>query len=156
VPAPPPPQPEEPARGAAPTDAFPPLVVPSVHLVIHEPGRGPGRERDGVLQMAGGSIAVLDKPGGTPIVSLPYDALGAAFMTRSKQPRWRGPDGSEVGGNVVNLGKLGFFKSDSNWLILLSRGHQPLVIRLEDFALRPVIGAIQNRTGVAVERYTPK
>src|SRR6185436_10898167 len=101
----------------------------------------------GAMRMADGSIAILDKPGGTEIVSLPYNALAAAFITRSKQPRWRAPDGTEVGGNVVNLGKMGFFRSDRNWLILIGRGHQPLVIRLEDAARGPVVGAIQNRTG---------
>jgi eukaryotic-like serine/threonine-protein kinase len=146
----------EPARGAVPADTFPPVVVPNARFVIHEPGRGPSREREAALRMADGAIAVLDRPGGSEIASLPYNALAAAFITRSKQPRWRAPDGTEAGGNVVNLGKLGFLKSDSNWLILLSRVHPPIVIRLEESALRQVLGAIQTRTGIPVERYVPK
>ena len=132
------------------------MLVANTHFVIHETGRGPARERDAALRLADGAITVLDRPGGTAITTLPYNALSAAFLTRSKQPRWRAPDGSEVGGNVVNLGKLGFFKSESNWLILLSRVHLPIVIRLDDNVRGALVTAIQNRTGITVEQYVPK
>jgi hypothetical protein len=73
-----------------------------------------------------------------------------AFYSRSKQPKWRDADGKEVE-SKVDLGRMGFFRGDRNWLILLTAG-DPLIIRLEDSNLKAVLPAVQERTGVAVKR----
>jgi hypothetical protein len=51
----------------------------------------------------------------------------------------------------VDLGRLGFFRGDRHWLILLTAG-EPLIIRLQDSNLKTVLPAVQERTGVEVKR----
>jgi hypothetical protein len=108
------------------------------------------RELTGVLSLGDGRVAVLDKVGGTPLVSLPYTALTGAAFSRSRQPKWKDADGKEVEAKV-DLGKLGFFKSERNWVILFSNG-EPTFIRIDDGSLRAVLPAIENHAGLKLRR----
>jgi hypothetical protein len=73
-----------------------------------------------------------------------------AFYSRSRQPKWKDADGKEVESRV-DLGRLGFFRGDRNWLIVLTRS-EPLIIRIEDSDLKTVLPAFTEHTGVAVRR----
>jgi hypothetical protein len=107
------------------------------------------RERQAVLQLGGGRLTVVDQAGGA-IASLPYKAIDGAFYSRSRQPRWRDAAGKEVE-SKVDLGRLGFFRGDRNWLILLTKP-EPLIIRLDDEDLKTVLPAVQEQTGLAIQR----
>jgi len=60
------------------------------------------RELSGVLSLGNGQLAILDKPGGTPLVSLPYSSLTGAAYSRSKQPKWKDADGKSLGQAIWN------------------------------------------------------
>ena len=108
------------------------------------------RELTGVLSLADGHLTVLDKVGGTALVSLPYSALTGAAYSRSKQPKWKDAEGKDVEAKV-DLGKLGFCRSERNWVILFSHG-EPTFIRIEDGSLRTVLPAIESHAGVKLRR----
>lgn len=83
-------------------------------------------------------------------LSLPYSSVLQAFYSRSKQPRWKGPDGKEAVASV-DLGKMSFFRGDRNWLILTTRA-EPVFIRFEDAALKAALPAVEERLGVKIQR----
>ena len=107
------------------------------------------RDRDAVLSLAGDRLTLRDRLGATEILSVDYASITRAVFSRSKQPRWTGPDGKETAASV-DLGKLGFFRGDRNWLILLTTG-DPVFIRFEDGDRRAVLAAVQERTGLSVQ-----
>ena len=129
--------------------AAPPILFNDVRVLVTDPGNK-GRERQAVLQFADGRVSLVDRAGGGPIASLAYGDVQGAFYSRSKKPKWRDADGKEVE-SQVDLGRMGFFRGDRHWLILLSAG-EPLIIRLEDAHLQKVLPAVQERTGLAVKR----
>lgn len=108
------------------------------------------RDRDAVMRLMGDHLAVLDDSGTTVILTLPYAAIVQAFYSRSKQPKWKGPDGKEAEASV-DLGALGFFRGERNWLILTTQGGR-VIVRVENDDLQSVLTAVQERTGVAVQR----
>jgi eukaryotic-like serine/threonine-protein kinase len=138
-PAPPPP----PAPVAAPLVSF-----NQVRVLISEAGKA--REREGVLQLAGGQITVIPPGGGAPIVSVASSALNGLFYARSKQPKWRDASGQEVMSRI-DLGPMGFLRGERNWIILLT-ANDPIILRIEDAALRTVLPALQERTGQKIQR----
>ncbi len=142
-PPPPPPEPEPPAPAPVPTVTF-----NDVRVLVKSGDRT--RELAGVLSLGDGQLAVLDKAGGTPLVSLPYKSLTGGAFSRSKQPRWKDADGKEIEGKV-DLGKLGFFRSERNWVILFSGG-EPTFLRIEDGSLRTILPAIESHAGVKLSR----
>jgi serine/threonine protein kinase len=141
VPAAPPPPPAAPA--AAPLVSF-----NQVRVLVSEAGKA--REREGVLHLASGQITVVPVSGGAPILSVSTSALNALFYARSKQPRWRDASGQEVVSRI-DLGPMGFLRGERNWIILLT-ANDPIILRIEDAALRTVLPALQERTGLTVQR----
>jgi eukaryotic-like serine/threonine-protein kinase len=139
-----------PAPAPEPPPASPtaPVTFNDVRVLVKSGDRM--RELTGVLSLGNGQLAVLDKPGGTALVSLPYSSLTGAAYSRSKQPRWKDADGKEVEGKV-DLGRLGFFRSERNWVILFTHG-EPTFIRVEDGSLRTVLPAIESHAGINVKR----
>ena len=143
-------------RGAVPaTDAASaaPASVPlvsfnQVRVLVTEGDRS--REREGVLQIGGGQIALLAGSGGAPIVSVPTSALRGMFYSRSKQPKWRDASGNEVE-TRIDLGRMGFFRGERNWLILFTDG-APVILRFEDAALRTALPALEQGTGHRIRR----
>jgi hypothetical protein len=129
--------------------ALPMATFSQVRVLVTEGDKA--REREGVLQIADGRVAVVDNAaGGTAIMSLPTSALTAVYYARSKQPKWNDASGKEVEGRI-DLGRMGFLRGDRNWVILLTHG-EPVILRIEDSALRTVLPAIEERTGHKVQR----
>ncbi|MBA2306263.1 MAG: hypothetical protein H0W08_27040, partial [Acidobacteria bacterium] len=108
------------------------------------------RDRDAVLRLAGDRLSVLDRSGQSEILSLPYSSIVQAFYSRSKQPRWKGPDGKDAVASV-DLGKMSFFRGDRNWLILTTQA-DPVFIRFEDADLRAALPVVEERIGVKIQR----
>jgi eukaryotic-like serine/threonine-protein kinase len=138
----------EPPVTAASTSSAPPVTFDDVRVLVKSGDRT--RELTGVLSLGNGQLAVLDKAGGTSLVSLPYSSLTGAAYSRSKQPRWKDADGRDVEAKV-DIGKLGFLRSDRNWVILFSHG-EPTFLRIEDASLRTVLPAIESHAGLKVRR----
>jgi serine/threonine-protein kinase len=145
-PEPPPPAPPEPEPPAAPP--VPTVTFNDVRLLVKSGDRT--RELPGILSLGNGQLAVLDRAGGTPLLALPYKSLTGAAFSRSKQPRWKDADGKAIEGKV-DLGKLGFFRSERNWVILFSGG-EPTFLRLEDGSLRAILPAIESHAGIKLSR----
>jgi hypothetical protein len=139
----------EPVPPATKAVAVPPVLFNDVRVLVTD-ADNKGRERQAVLQLADGRVSVVDRNGGGEIASIRYSDVLGVFYSRSKQPKWRDADGKEVESRV-DLGRMGFFRGDRNWLILLTAG-DPLIIRLEDSNLKAVLPAVQERTGVEVKR----
>ena len=139
----------EPVPPATKAVAVPPVLFNDVRVLVTD-ADNKGRERQAVLQLADGRVSVVDRNGGGEIASIRYSDVLGVFYSRSKQPKWRDADGKEVE-SKVDLGRMGFFRGDRNWLILLTAG-DPLIIRLEDSNLKAVLPAVQERTGVEVKR----
>jgi serine/threonine protein kinase len=108
------------------------------------------RDRDALLRLAGDHLAVLDGSGESEIVSLPYAAIQDAFYSRSKEPKWKGPDGKEQEVSV-DLGRLGFFRGERNWLILTTTT-EPVFLRFENEQMNAILTAVQGRTGRTIQR----
>jgi eukaryotic-like serine/threonine-protein kinase len=131
------------AAAAAPSVSF-----NQVRVLVADAGRA--REREGVLQLSGDQIAVVPNGGGSPILSIPTSALNGLFYARSKQPKWRDASGQEVVSRI-DLGPMGFLRGERNWVILLT-ANDPVILRIEDAALRTVLPALQERTGLKIQR----
>ena len=136
---PPPPSAEPPA---------PPVTFNEVRLLVADGERV--REREGMLQLGDGRVSIVTVAGGAPIMSLPNSSVGGIFYSRSKQPRWRDASGQVVE-SKIDLGRMGFLRGERNWIILLTSG-EPVIMRIEDSALRTVLPALQERTGQKVQR----
>ncbi|HEX2456849.1 MAG TPA: serine/threonine-protein kinase [Vicinamibacterales bacterium] len=155
TPAVPPPAPSAPAI-TPPTppavphagSSLPPVTFKDVRVLVTSGGKT--SEVAGVLTLADGRVQVNGKDGGSALVSLPYQSISAAYFSRSKQPKWKDAEGKDVEGKV-DLGKLGFLRSDRNWVILLSHG-EPVVLRIDDSGMRTVLPALQDHTGVKIQR----
>jgi serine/threonine-protein kinase len=132
----------------AATSSSSPVTFTDVRVLVKSGDRT--RELAGVLSLGNGHVAVLDRVGGTALVSLPYSALTGAAFSRSKQPKWKDAEGKDVEAKV-DLGRLGFFRSERNWLILFSQG-DPTFIRIEDDNLRTVLPALESHAGLKVRR----
>ena len=46
---------------------------------------------------------------------------------------------------------MGFLRGDRNWIILLTSG-EPVIMRIEDSAMKTVLPALQERTGQKIQR----
>jgi serine/threonine-protein kinase len=149
VPAPAPPVAPPPPAAPAPSTAAAPLVTfNQVRLLVEDGDRV--REREGVLQLGDGHISIVGSSGAAPIMSVPTSGLTGIFYSRSKQPKWRDASGQVVE-SKADLGRLGFLRSERNWVILLT-GKEPVIFRIEDSALRTVLPALQERTGQTIQR----
>ena len=137
-----------PAPGATAAPVAPVVTFEQVRLLVEDGDRV--REREGVLQLGDGHISILGNSGGAPIMSVPTSGLTAIFYSRSKQPKWRDARGETVE-SKADLGRLGFLRSERNWVILLA-GKDPVIFRIEDSALRTVLPALQERTGQKIQR----
>ena len=140
------PAPAAPVAPAPPVE--PPVTFNQVRMLVTEGDRV--REREGMLQLGDGRVSIVTPGGGAPILSLANTSLHGIFYARSKQPRWRDASGQTVE-SKIDLGRLGFLRGDRNWVILLTSG-EPVILRIEDAALRTVLPALQERTGKTIQR----
>jgi serine/threonine-protein kinase len=143
-----PPTPEPPAAPAVPAVEVAPVTFNAVKMLVQQGNAY--RDRDAVLRLEGDRLSVLDKDGKSELLSLPYSVILQAFYSRSKEPKWKGPDGKERTVDV-DLGKMSFFRGERNWLILTTQG-VPLFIRFEDRDLSAALSAVRQRTGIAIQR----
>ncbi len=120
-----------------------------VRLLVTDTG-DKGRERDAVLTFGESRISLLENAGGPPIASLPYKAVTGAFYSRSKRPKWKDAEGKEVE-SKVDLGRLGFFRGERNWLILTTAS-QPVVLRFDNDQMNAILSDVQGRTGLTIQR----
>jgi hypothetical protein len=139
----------EAAEPGAPLAPASPLVFDDVRVLVADENNK-GRERDAVLQFGNARVSVLERADGPSITSVPYKAVLGAYYSRSKQPKWKDADGNEVE-SKVDLGPLGFFRGERNWLILLTKA-EPVIIRLDDSDLKTVLPAFTEHTGIAIQR----
>ncbi len=147
--SPPPPLPPPPPPPSAPAvPAAPPVTFNQVRMLVAEGERV--REREGVLQLGDGRLSVVVPGGGAPVMSLATSSLSGIFYSRSKQPKWRDASGQTVE-SKIDLGPMGFLRGDRNWIILLTSG-EPVILRIEDSALKTVLPALQERTGQKIQR----
>jgi len=100
------------------------------------------------MTLTGSDLAI--KSAGNAVVSLPFASIAQAFYSRSKEPRWKGPDGKEQSANV-DLGRMSFFRGERNWLIVTTSG-EPVFVALEDAQMRTTLASFEERTGVKVQR----
>jgi serine/threonine-protein kinase len=135
-----PPEPEKPA--------LPAVTFSQVRVLAFDSGKA--RERLGSLQLGDRYLAVLEGAAGTAILSIPYSSLNGIFYARAKQPKWRDANGQEVESRI-DLGPMGFFRGERNWIILLTSG-DPIILRIEDPALKTVLPALQERSGIKIQR----
>ena len=136
----PPPPPEKPA--------LPSVTFKDVKVLVRQ-GKSL-HDRDATLTLAGDHLSLSDRSGKTQIISLPYTAIIQAYYSRSKEPKWKGPDGKERTADV-DQGNFGFFRGERNWLILTTHG-EPVFLRLEDRDLRTALPALQERTQLTIHR----
>jgi eukaryotic-like serine/threonine-protein kinase len=128
------------------------VTVKGVRVVVADSdGRDALREREVILQLEPDQLSLVDSPDGAEVVSLAYDQIVDAFYSRGNHPRWRGAGGEEAGARV-DRGRLGFFRSERNWLVLTTRSSEPLIMRLEDNVLRSALGDFQDRARITIQR----
>lgn len=149
---PPGPSPTKPAAAPAPVPAPapapPPLTFKEMKMLVAQGDTR--RERDAELTFVGDQLTLRDSTTQAVLVTVPYSSITQAFFSRSKQPKWKGSDGKETSVSV-DLGKMGFFRGDRNWVILVTKDY-PLFVRFEDRELAAVLRAIEERTGVKIQR----
>lgn len=124
------------------------MTFNQVRLLVAEGQRG--REREGILQLANGHVSVVSQSASAPFMSVANGAVTGIFFSRSKQPRWRDASGQQIE-SKLDLGRMGFLRGDRNWIILMTSG-DPVILRVEDSALKTVLPALQERTGHKVQR----
>ncbi len=140
-----------PPPAAAPVEppvTFHPVTFNQVRMLVTEGDRV--REREGILHIGDGRVSLVTPGGGAPILSVANSSLNGIFYARSKQPRWRDASGQTVE-SKVDLGPMGFLRGERNWVILLTSG-EPVILRIEDSAMRTVLPALQERTGQKIQR----
>jgi hypothetical protein len=154
VPAPPGGRGKEPVVPAAPTPAVaaaaavPLATFNQVRVLVNDGEKA--RERVGILHVGEGQVALMPAGGSAAIISLPISSVNAIYYARSRQPKWRDASGKEVESRI-DLGRMGFLRGERNWIVLLTAG-DPVILRIEDSALRTVLPALEERTGRKIQR----
>ena len=138
------PPPEEPSVPVTP--ALAPITFQDIKVLVQQGDKL--RESDAVMTLSGSDLAV--RSDGKEIVSVPFGSIAQAFYSRSKEPKWKGPDGREQSVNV-DLGRMSFFRGERNWLIV-STTDAPIFVRFDDAQLRKALATFEERTGVKVQR----
>ena len=146
VPAPRPPAPSAPAIGV-----LPPVAFEKVKLLVLDGDKA--REDDAELRLTDGIIQIYG-PSQRLVGSLPYQSVRTVTSARSKQPRWRGPDGGVVDAKMSS-GAFGFLKSERNWVGLVT-GTTAYVFRVDDGDLQKLTETVTKRTGAPLVRLAGK
>ncbi len=128
------------------TESVNPFVFDAKAVVVDA---GKNREHDVTVRMAEGQVTVTEK-NQVLVTTVPYQTLLGVNYSNSKQPLWNSPAGpAEV--VKVEGGAFGFLKGGRNWLVLRTRDSS-VVLRVDDEDLHKVMTAMEDRTGVKVER----
>jgi len=148
------PQPEAPSApssGASVTDTQPAVAFDKVKLLVLDGDKA--REDDAELRFANGNVQILGASQRV-VGSFPYQSVHTVTSTRSKQPRWKGPDGTVVDAKMSS-GAFGFLKSDKNWVALVT-SKATYVFRVEDGDLQTLTHTAVERTGAQLVRLAGK
>jgi len=152
LPAKPLPSPAWPVDNRPPAaDTLPPVSFDKVKLLVVEGDKA--REDDAELRFANGTVQILGASDRV-IGSIPYQSVHTVTATRSKQPRWRGPDGAVVDAKMSS-GAFGFLKSDRNWVGLVTPS-AAYVFRVDDGDLQKLTETATKRTGATLVRIAGK
>ena len=131
--------------------ALPSMTFERLKVVIVEGDKA--REENGQVQLAGGRATIYGE-NKRVVAALPFDTIRAVTSARSRQPRWRQPDG-RIAEAKLGGGPLGFMKSDRNWLALVTP-RTAYVLRVDEDNLRELSRAVAERTGAPVVRLPSK
>jgi predicted Ser/Thr protein kinase len=151
---------------AARTAATRPADPPQKAAVKPTPGRvvfrtevlvGTGRqqrERDARLALADGRVTVIIDDDRRPLHSVPFERVTSISYSHSRDPMWRSPTGparvTRTDGGV--LGALGIVV-DRHWISLgTNTTDRFVVLRVSDTQVRPVLSALEERTGLTTQR----
>jgi hypothetical protein len=126
---------------------LPPITFEDVNVLVFEGGKA--RERDASLRLADGSVQILQ--GAQRIKNAPYTSILAIFHSHSKEPQWVTPAGVAVTLTKVEGGRLGFFRSDREWVTVRTK-NEFIALRTGSSALPDVLNALESRTGLKVIR----
>ena len=130
---------------------MPPITFDKLKLLVVEKDKA--REDDAELQFSGGRISIFG-PDKKLIGSVPYATIRAVSSSRSKQPRWRDPNGT-VTEAKLSTGAFGFIKSERNWVGLVTP-KATYVFRVDDDRLQKLNQTAVQRTGAALVRLANK
>jgi hypothetical protein len=130
-----------------PVVMLPPITFEDVNVLVFEGGKA--RERDASLRLADGSVQILQ--GAQRIKNAPYTSILAIFHSHSKEPQWVTPAGVAVTLTKVEGGRLGFFRSDREWVTVRTK-NEFIALRTGSSALPDVLNALESRTGLKVIR----
>jgi hypothetical protein len=130
-----------------PVVMLPPITFEDVNVLVF--GGGKARERDASLRLADGSVQILQ--GAQRIKNAPYTSILAIFHSHSKEPQWVTPAGVTVTLTKVEGGRLGFFRSDREWVTVRTK-NEFIALRTGSSALPDVLNALESRTGLKVIR----
>jgi hypothetical protein len=110
------------------------------------------RERDASVLVADGAVTVTEKEkNAKALYVVPLDSLVGLTYSSSKQPLWDSPAGPAEAMKVEG-GAFGFLKGGkNNWFGLRTR-ESLLVLRVDDDAVARVTAALQERTGLTLQR----
>jgi len=153
--APGPPQPDSAApSGAAASpvvDTQLTVAFDNVKLLIVQGDKA--HEDDAELRFANGNVQILGSSQQV-VGSFPYQSVHTVTSARSRQPRWRGPDGAIVDAKMGG-GAFGFLKADKNWVALVT-AKATFVFRVEDSDLQNLTRTALQRTGAQLVRLAAK
>lgn len=111
---------------------------------------GKRRERDADVVLADGTMTVSGKDKG-PLYVVPLNTVTGLTYSNSRQPLWNSPAGPAEAMRVEG-GAFGFIKGGGrNWFGVRT-AEALLVLRVEDSQVAPVISALQDRTGLTLQR----
>jgi eukaryotic-like serine/threonine-protein kinase len=130
-----------------PVVMLPPITFEDVNVLVFDGGKA--RERDASLRLADGSVQILQ--GAQRIKNAPYTSILAIFHSHSKEPQWVTPAGVTVTLTKVEGGRLGFFRSDREWVTVRTK-NEFIALRTGSSALPDVLNALESRTGLKVIR----
>jgi hypothetical protein len=109
-----------------------------------------GREREANVMLADGTLTVTEKNQGQLYV-VPLDTVRELTYSNSRQPLWNSPNGPAEAMRV-DQGALGFITGGArNWFGIRT-AEALLVLRVEDGQVAPVISALQDQTGLTLQR----
>ena len=137
--------PEEPPAPAPPVLA--PIKISGMKVLVRQGDKF--RESDAVMTLSGSDLTV--QSAGKEVVSVPFASIAQAFYSRSKEPKWKGPDGKEQSANV-DLGRMSFFRGERNWLIVTTPSAEPIFVHFEDAQMRTAMASFEERTGIKIRR----
>jgi protein kinase-like protein len=110
------------------------------------------REREASILVADGSVTVSEKDkGAKALYVVPLDSLIGLTYSSSKQPLWDSPNGPAEAMRVEG-GAFGFLKGGKNNWFGLRTKDSLLVLRVDDDAVGRVTAALQERSGLTLQR----